>query len=62
VSERRRTVGVPMLARPRRPCLPLDVRREHALREAVVWLVDIVMVVVVAGLTEQALVLLWWSR
>ena len=61
MSARRRTVGVPMLARPRREVVELHVRRHRALGEAIVWAIDFGMAVFVAGLSQYAL-FMWWTR
>jgi hypothetical protein len=58
MNARRRTTGVPMLARPRRPCVPLTVRRHRALSEAVIWGVDIGMCILLALFTGH-LIELW---
>jgi hypothetical protein len=62
MSARRRTVGVPMLARARRPVVELHVRRERALGNAVLWIASVGMAAVVGGMLGQALVMWWGGR
>jgi hypothetical protein len=57
---RRRTVGVPMLARPRREVVELHIARARALSEAAIWAVDIGLAVTLATFTGIA-ALRWWG-